>query len=664
MKRPTMLLNRVLLNEALQVSIAVERDLEVIRDRFEDEGMSFLTLTLPSLDDALIQGLVKGRVTPQMFQGFKPLSRGGSLPALLQGFFTRVFDQDGSLNDQPCIASIRAIRQVTRLFKKVELPCSSARVSRAFERYVSNDNRVKCTSISYPALFRRVAGYLWSGLEEFSRELYCSPGIFGTGATAEKLKRNERHSLSEWPERGDYLFPLSYHGSHSEDDTHSFEGVRMLSDGDERPVRVVQVPKTLSAPRIISVEPSYMMLRQQSIAKVTMDYLEKGFFKYKSIHFTNQSVNRERARLGSLDGSIATIDLKDASDLVSLDLVQNIFQTCPSYLAYLEASRTRVAQMPDKSLVSLGKFASMGSAMCFPVEAMAFLTIVLYSLVRQSGRCLSVQHLRELSERVTVYGDDITVPSETAAGVMEDLEAFGLSVNHTKSFTTGFFRESCGGDFYKGVDVTPAYCRQWDFSGDSRDPRVVSALVSLSNQLYWKGLWNAAQYVRESVNSRFKGDLPRSTVPLGGLTFASVSFDTKLRWDRPRCGWRVKTPKIRVGYQDDPVLDLRAGMLVSFGAGYLSDWRRDKRPAMETKLSMADSSSVLPTSDDSLGLYERIWKGESLSMPPMRYENQNLDQTAGIPVVRPRGDLSKTVDSLSSNTKIGWADTSIGIRSW
>lgn len=539
MKKPTELLGVVLLNEGFYTKLAVERDLREIEDRFEHEGLSFLTITLPVLSDALERGLSEGRITPIFFPGFKVRKRGGSLPALLQGFFMRVFDQDGWLLDSPCIDSIRAIRQVTRLFKKVELPCSSARVKQAFERYETNDQCVFSSSDwshANTVLLHSVAGYLWSDLEDLSGALYCAPGVFGSGATAERYSINERISINQWPSRSEPSFPSSYHASHSECDTYSFDGIEYLSEEDEQPVRVVQVPKTLKTPRIISVEPSYMMLQQQSIAKPIMDYLESERFPHNSIRFSDQSHNRDMARVGSLDGSLATIDLSDASDLVSNDLVKNIFKVCPTFLDFIQDCRSRRAILPNGTILSLRKYASQGSAMCFPIEAMCFFTIVLSSLVKQSGKRLSKSLLTELSAKVSVYGDDIIVPAETAPDVMALLEAFGLRINHNKSFTTGFFRESCGGDYYKGVNVTPTYCRKWDFSGNTQDASVVSSYVSLSNQLYWKGLWHASQYIRTHLDGIFgQQAIPVSNVGTGFLSFSSVrNSGGRTRWDPNR----------------------------------------------------------------------------------------------------------------------------------
>jgi len=567
MKRPTTLLCRVLLDEGLQTNLAVERDVHTIERRFEDEGMSFLTITLPSLDDAFIQGLTQGFLTPTMFPGFKPSKRRGKLPAFMAGFFRNIFDEDGWLLESPCIRSIRAIRQVTRLWKKVELPCSQTRIKQAFERYVSNDQGISgCADsrIDVRDTCRNIASYLWSDLEGLSGGLYCHPAVFGSGATSEGLAFNQRHSIREWPERGDESFPSSFHATSNEGDLESLVGLRYLTEEEERPVRVVQVPKTLKAPRTISVEPSYMMLRQQSIAKPLMELLEFGYLGFKSIRFFDQSKNRELARVGSLDGGLSTIDLSDASDLVSLDVVKMIFQTCPSFLQFLLDSRSRSAKLPDASEIVLKKFASMGSALCFPIEAMVFFTITLASMVNQSGRRPSRKTLEQLAAKIAVYGDDIIVPTEMADGVMDWLEAFGLRVNHNKSFTKGFFRESCGGDYYKGEDVTPSYVRQWTDAINIRNPQFVAACVSLSNQFYMKGLWHASQYLRDIVESEV-GKLPHTTQPIGCLTWASHINDSGLRYNTSTSGYSVRGHQLLPRRRQDPVLDIRGGLLVAFG---------------------------------------------------------------------------------------------------
>ena len=568
MKIPTMLLQRVLLDVGLQLSDTIDKDYREICSRYQHEGMSFLTITLPLLDDALLQGLSQGRLTRSMFTGFKAVSRRRSLPALLSGFFRRVFDDDGYVLDAPDVCAIYAIRQVARLFKKVELPCSEPRVKAAYERYISNDAEVDWRSRSSHIdnrLFGIVSGILWSGLELFAGELYCFPAVFGPGATAERVKRNARHTIRQWPKRSEGSFPSSFHALPRED-CDSVRDITYLQEEEEQPVRVVQVPKTLKTPRTISVEPSYMMLMQQSIAKPLMVYLESRTFGFQSIRFVDQSVNNRLARAGSVDGSLATIDLKDASDMVSNDLVEDIFRgPCPTFLQLIQDCRTTKAQLPDKTILPLKKFASMGSAMCFPIESMVFFTIIMYALVKESGRVPSRRLLQALAKDVAVYGDDIIVPSLMAPVVMEALEAFGLKVNHDKSFQTGLFRESCGGDYYNGVDITPAYVRQWDDTGTLSKPSHLVAYAALSNTFYMKGLWHACQYLRDGL-SRVRTQIPLARHPIGVIHFASFLYDSNVTWDSKLHGYRVRGLKVRSRKEDDCPTNMAGFLSLAFRA--------------------------------------------------------------------------------------------------
>lgn len=276
MNRPTMLLWRILLDVGLQHKDAITRDFQEIESRYRSEGMSFLTIALPRLDDALTKALSNGRLTRDMYEGFRSRTRHGSLPALLSGFFRRIFDEDGWLLTVPDVDAIFAIRQVTRLFKKVELPCSAKRVRHAYGRYVSNDQEMdwsKHRDTFDDRIYSIVCGYLWSDLERFSHAIYCMPGKFGSGATGERYKLNQRHTVVQWPERAEWLFPASAHAVSSEDSL-DLENINWISSSEEQPVRVTQVPKTLKTPRTISIEPSYMMLMQQSVLGPLVKYLE------------------------------------------------------------------------------------------------------------------------------------------------------------------------------------------------------------------------------------------------------------------------------------------------------------------------------------------------------------------------------------------------------
>nr|UJQ84898.1 MAG: hypothetical protein 3 [Leviviridae sp.] len=655
MKKPTKLLKRVLLDVRLQQLDTIDLDFAEMRSRYEKEGMSFLTITLPTLDDALLKGLARGRLFRSDYVGFRSHKRNGCLPAVMQGFFRRIFHDDGLLLDAPDTCAISAIRQVARLFKKVELPCSDARVKAAYKRYISNDktadwNKHRCPSDA--KLYASVSGYLWSDLESVSGELYCFPGKFGSGATAERSKRNSRHDIRKWPKRSASSFPADYFTVHRPDVP---VRVQMVEERDEEPVRVVQVPKTLKTPRTISVEPSYMMLMQQSVAIPLMAYLESERFGFRSIRFVDQSVNRELARRGSTDGSLATIDLSDASDLVSNNLVIETFRkVCPTFLQLIQDSRSSTARMPDKTIVHLQKFASMGSAMCFPVESMIFFTIVMFALVRESGKVPSRHLLQKLARDVAIYGDDIIVKSKMAPVVMETLEDFGLRVNHSKSFHTGLFRESCGGDYYNGVDVTPAYVRQWDDTGTLASPTHKVAYVTLSNIFYLKGMWHVSQYLRDFIDCREKRSgrrVPRSVHPIGCLHYVSFLYSTNLVWAPKTQSFRVRGLHPKSVNEVDSV-ESDSGIFHRMLGDVLL---RDSLADLRDKFRTPHARSWNPVIASQYGKHDRK-PDELLDVPETESDNPSRVFALCSGVQDPRSHSAGSPDRFTSYQETDWRD--------
>jgi hypothetical protein len=165
-----------------------------------------------------------------------------------------------------------------------------------------------------------------------------------------------------------------------------------------------------------------------------------------NVRFTDQEPNRLAAKYGSESGRYATLDLAEASDRVSLELVRLLFPE--PLLGHLEACRTSSTELPDGRILELRKFAPMGSALCFPIMALCVWAILTAAADDADTR-----------KSVYVYGDDVIVPTAYAANAIEQLESYGLRVNRDKSCTTGPFRESCGMDAFLGVDVTPVRFR-------------------------------------------------------------------------------------------------------------------------------------------------------------------------------------------------------------
>ncbi len=484
--------------------------------RLEHEGDSFLTITLPAFGKDFEKALSQLLVSPDLFRGFRR-AKGMRVPEFLGGFLARVFDcSSGLLLDEPDIDAIFAIRQLTLMYAKLLLPCSEARVEKAMSDYIECEKEVRRSdaNLSVERLqdFKKASLVLWGTvLQQVDEDVYNCRIIpkHGPGATADRLQGNRKFNQLEWTERLERVFPfgeyaLANWGFHSE----FLSRFNFLEPGSERPVRVISVPKTLKAPRIIAVEPTCMQYVQQGLLRSFVENIESSTIRYPSnrnvgfgvVGFTSQEPNQLLARRGSLLGDLATLDLSEASDRVSNQLVRTMTENFPNLHEGLDACRSRSADVPGHGVIRLAKFASMGSAVTFPVEAMVFSTIAFVGIARQLNEPVSEKLVNKFRTTVRVYGDDIIVPVRFVEAVIDELESFGMKVNRTKSFWTGKFRESCGKEFYDGSDVSIVRLRR-KIPTMLRHVEEIISLVSTRNQFYTAGLWGVCKYLDDILES-------------------------------------------------------------------------------------------------------------------------------------------------------------------
>jgi hypothetical protein len=152
----------------------------------------------------------------------------------------------------------------------------------------------------------------------------------------------------------------------------------------------------------------------------------------------------------------------------------------------------------------------MGSALCFPIESVAFFIAIVSIRLRNAGVRVTPSNVRKYVNGVYVYGDDLIVPADEAPSISETLSEFGFKVNSHKSFWNGNFRESCGMDAYSGTDVTPVYVRRM-LPTSRTDAHGLASTVALANQFYLKGMWQTCRYIRQAVE-KLLGELPTTTV--------------------------------------------------------------------------------------------------------------------------------------------------------
>lgn len=239
---------------------------------------------------------------------------------------------------------------------------------------------------------------------------------------------------------------------------------------DIHPCKLSFVPKTALTDRGICTEPSLNVMFQRGVGKQIADRLLRF-----GVDLRDQSLNKDLARQGSITGALATLDLSSASDLIATEVVYNLLPIdWFFFLSYGRSSRCDV----DGEVVKLQKFSSMGNGFTFPLESLIFYAI--------AKACC------EKDDVVSVYGDDIIVPTSRVNLVMKALEYAGFTINVDKSCISGPFRESCGGDYLLGIDIRPFYLRD-KLSGQSA--------FMLHNYYARRGLSEAADLILGIINS-------------------------------------------------------------------------------------------------------------------------------------------------------------------
>lgn len=227
------------------------------------------------------------------------------------------------------------------------------------------------------------------------------------------------------------------------------------------------VPKSTHIDRVAAKEPELNMFAQKAVG----DYIRRQL-KRSGIDLNDQSINRKLALRASIDLGDATIDLSSASDSVSTSLVSRLLP--PAWFELLDAIRSKQTEMTFQGfdvrdiLEAKGPegvpkrngsypyihqnqmFSSMGNGFTFELESLIFWAlakaVAFWTQTDGSG--------------ISVYGDDIIVPVKMAKQFAQVMSFFGFVVNHDKSFWSGTFRESCGGHYDRGRDVTPFYVKE------------------------------------------------------------------------------------------------------------------------------------------------------------------------------------------------------------
>lgn len=228
---------------------------------------------------------------------------------------------------------------------------------------------------------------------------------------------------------------------------------------------ITLVPKNWKTHRTIAKEAVHLLPFQLAIDK----HLKKRLRAW-GIDLSHQGKNQELARVGSITGNLATIDLSMASDTVALSTVALLIP--PEWFDLLMNLRATHYRSPWGD-GTYSKISSMGNGFTFSLETAIF-----------GAACRAVG-----SRQYAVYGDDIIVETDRVSSLVRLLSFLGFKTNVEKTFCNpdSHFRESCGCDYYKGHLVTPFYMtetpRLLDLSGVSH---VLNGLVSVGHDHCYK----------------------------------------------------------------------------------------------------------------------------------------------------------------------------------
>lgn len=576
----------------------IERDTEEIRKRARQEGMSFLTKTLPALGKSIDVSLSTGNALK--FRGFKT-AHGTALPAFMRGVFGALFRADGvpwfatwysdmclgrdimdldtvdnpyglrsserideetnsdlwayaregtekffdldgktfpglahlyevyrgrehvadaiSLGVRPSrmvphdqtvvlnrrreamVVALKSLRQVCYCFYKLNIPYTHEQKAHVLADFVNVDASL---DFKRSELTWRENRILKDARNLISRVLCNADPLagrprHGPGAVATGEKSPEKHHFKRYYEDLNKVFPYDewffYNSSHLCDSLQELQAMEHLKAGT---AKVVLVPKDSRGPRLISCEPLEYQWVQQSLMGVLVDAIEGHPLTKGRVNFARQSVNRDLAMKGSSPPfRWSTLDMKEASDRVSLELVKELFPM--RWFEALAASRSPQTRLPDGTIVPLKKFAPMGSAVCFPVEALIFWALCTAAIKYDTLRS---DLPGEGSTNCFVYGDDIICDAAYHGVIINTLPAFGLELNHGKCCTAGPFKESCGMDSFFGCSVTPTRIRSvW-----CEDPKsgAFISYVAYANAFYRDGLLETARVIRIMVQDTLR----------------------------------------------------------------------------------------------------------------------------------------------------------------
>jgi len=278
-------------------------------------------------------------------------------------------------------------------------------------------------------------------------ELWCETVYSHHGLKAALKKR-----YAEWlrrsgfsPKRTDYL--LWQHFSKKRNAAYKvfrfkLSQITTIVEGN----RFSTVPKNNEKDRPICVEPLANILTQRRVGLGIRECLNDKL----GIDLTSLA-EKHKSRIA--DPKVATIDLENASDRISLRLVEYLLPR--RIFRLVSESRSEMTLGLDGEFYFIKKVSSMGNGFTFELMSLIL-------------TCLA----RSFDPTATVFGDDIIVASDVANAVIEAIQGGDLIVNVQKTHINDGYRESCGAHYFDGI----GYIESFDFRFPVNEAEVLTIL--------------------------------------------------------------------------------------------------------------------------------------------------------------------------------------------
>lgn len=225
--------------------------------------------------------------------------------------------------------------------------------------------------------------------------------------------------------------------------------------------RLFSVPKNCKEDRVCAQEPNINGTMQKMFGSVIRNLVRD---KFGLLRPTAQQHHGNMARNASVLNNGATVDAKNASGSITTGCVQ--FYLPPEWFSTLDALRSQRYTVDDEDWYEYEQFSSMGNGFTFELE-----TLIFYAIARAA--CIITGSSTSIS-RLSTYGDDVIIPTDALDLFLKGFKHSGFEVNTSKSFSDGLFRESCGFDWFDGINVRPVFVR------DSLSART---MVTIHNQM-------------------------------------------------------------------------------------------------------------------------------------------------------------------------------------